>query len=271
MRVEAVRADPTLCELQTRMTQALFAQNPAGQGLPAAWFGGPLSGAEGLKVHRNTVLGALSTALRQSYPAIDRLVGEAFFDRMAIAFTRAHPPAEPQLAAWGAGFAEFVAGFPGTEQLAFLPELARFEWLLDELSRSLPGDVETASAWPLGEGQGQGEGLWLRFAPTLRLLPTQFPIAALHEALLVEDAERVAQLAAQVGEGAQALWRDAEGVHARTLQPAAARCLALLLAGETLPAALEAARGELDAADFMNLISTDLLQAGFSQLSGAQP
>ena len=86
-------------------------------------------------MHRNTVLGALSNALRLSYLAIDRLVGEDFFDRMAVEYARAAPPREPQLDVYGSGFAEFIAGFPGTERLPYLSELARLDWQLAELGR----------------------------------------------------------------------------------------------------------------------------------------
>jgi len=256
-------AEPTLAELQLRMVRALLAQEAAAQALPPGWFTGAHPGAEGLRVHRNTVLGALAEALRQSYPALDALFGEAFFDRMAVAWARSAPPAEPQLAAWGEGFANFVGGFPGTEHLGFVTELARFEWQLDELGRVLPLPIGLAPAQLLATD------LELRFAPTLRLLPTQYPVAALHEALLDGDAERVALLAAQQGEGGQALWRDAAGVHSRTLRPEATRCLALLLAGDELPAALEAARGNTSESEYMAIITADLLQAGFTQISGA--
>jgi hypothetical protein len=111
--------------------------------------------------------------------------------------------------------------------------------------------------------------LVLRLAPTLRLLPTRYPVAALHEALLDGEAPRVALLAAQQGEGGQALWRDEAGVHSRTLRPEAARCLALLLAGDELAPALEGARGTLSEAEFMAVITADLLQAGFTQITGA--
>lgn len=264
MRAEPARAEPSLAQLQARMSAALLAPDAAAQALPAGWFTGRHAGEEGLRVHRNTVLGACSAALRQSYPAIDKLVGEAFFDRMAVEFVRAQPPAEPQLAAWGARFASFAAAFPGTGGLPYLAELGHFEWQLDELGRALPGGFDGAREWPLGAGLG------LRLVGTLVLLPGRFPIVALHEALLAEDAARVAQLAQQEEECGHALWRDGSGVHARLLRAEAARCLASLLAGESLDAALEGARGACDEQHFTNVITADLLQAGFTNLSGAQ-
>jgi hypothetical protein len=77
------------------MAAALLAADPAAQGLPEVLFAGAHPGAVGLRVHRNTVLGALSNALRSSFKSVERLVGEAFFDRMAVAYARANPPLAP--------------------------------------------------------------------------------------------------------------------------------------------------------------------------------
>jgi hypothetical protein len=57
----------------------------------------------------------------------------------------------------------------------------------------------------------------------------------------------------------------------RLLHPAAARCLVLLQAGEALQPALESARGDLAEADFMDIVRADLLEAGFTTLTGSPP
>jgi hypothetical protein len=129
------RAEGMLAALQARMSGALLAAAPAAQLLPEACFAGAQRGAVGLRVHRNTVLGALANALRLSHAAVDRLVGEAFFDRMAVGYARAAPPRAPQLDEYGEGFSAWIAGFPGTEALPYISELARFEWALSELGR----------------------------------------------------------------------------------------------------------------------------------------
>jgi hypothetical protein len=263
----ASAAGPGLGELQARMAGALLAADAAAQSLPAGWIAGRVAPADALHAHRNTVLGALSHALRLSYPAIDRLVGEAYFDRMAVAFVRERPPAEPQLAGYGAGFAEFIAAFPGLDALPYVAELARFEWQFDELARlraDLGGTQQLAGSQDAIE---LGGGLVLRFAATLRVLVTRHPVAALREALLQEDAPRVATLAQSAGVHAQALWRGPAGVCVRLLHPAAARCLVLLQAGEPLQPALAASRGLLAEAAFMDIIRADLLEAGFTTLT----
>ncbi len=131
-------AEADLASLQARMASALLAADPHAQRLPSEWFRGAPAGTAGLRVHRNTVLSAISNALRLTHPAIERLVGEEFFDRMAIEYARAAPPAVPQLDEYGAGFAASIAGFPGTETLPYLSELARLDWELSALGRLRP-------------------------------------------------------------------------------------------------------------------------------------
>ena len=259
---QAGAAAPTLAQLQSGFVAALLAADTGAQSAPAGWISGRVPAAEALRVHRNTVLGGLSHALRLSYPAIDKLVGEAFFDRMAVAYARAHPPLEPQLAGHGAGFAGFIVGFPGTEGLPFIADLARFEWQFDELAR-------LRAQPPIGSQDAieLGGGLLLRFDPSLRVLEARWPVIGLREALLAEDAPRVASLAQPPGEHVQALWRSADGVSTRALHPAAARCLVRLQAGDPLQAALEAARGGLEEAPFMDIIRADLLEAGFTTIT----
>ena len=70
-------AEPTLAVLQARMAAALLAGDADAQELPEDLFAGAHPGAVGLRVHRNTVLGTISNALRLSFEAVDRLVGEA--------------------------------------------------------------------------------------------------------------------------------------------------------------------------------------------------
>jgi len=57
------------------------------------------------------------------------LVGEAFFGAMGRCFVRARPPQSPVMAEYGAGFADFIAGFAPARTLPYLPDVARLEWL----------------------------------------------------------------------------------------------------------------------------------------------
>ena len=99
----------------------------------------PLSGARaaplprGITVHRNTVVKGLVDALADNYPTVERLVGRDWFVACAAEYARAFPPAVPMLALYGAGFADYLAGFGPAAQLPYLPDVARVDRLWTEV------------------------------------------------------------------------------------------------------------------------------------------
>jgi hypothetical protein len=256
-------SEHSLAALQSRMAAALLAADPVEQRLPEAWFAGAHAGAVGLRVHRNTVLGALSNALRLSFTATDKLVGEAFFDRMAIDYARAQPPSAPQLDEYGAGFAASISDFPGTGSLPYLGELAHFEWQLARLAR-------TRAAPAAGPVLQLDDGVRLRFAAPLSLHSARHPVQRLRDAILAEDTVTLAAIA-PVGTGGfhYALWRTRAGVNVRELSLGSARFLAAVYAGASAIDALAAAAGtRTDAgdADTAGLLGQEILPAGFVQV-----
>jgi len=266
-------ASPTrwsLAELQSRMAAALMAADEPARELPEALFAGAMPGAEGLRVHRNSVLGALSHALRLGYPAVDRLVGEAFFDRMAVDFARAQPPAAPQLGAWGAGFADFIRGFPGTGQLPYLAELAHFDARFDALARTVPDDHFRGVVTPVDDT------VRLCFTAGLLVHSSPYPVEALRDAILAEDATRLQTIDLEPGEHSFAMWRSGAGVMVQALGKAAAGYLRAALGGadgeRALVAALAAAGpvagGEASVAQ---LLQHEILQAKFVCIKTVDP
>jgi hypothetical protein len=79
-------------------------------------------------VHRNNVKASLGAALAARFPVVWRLVGVEFFRAMAVVFVERHPPRSPVLAAYGAGFADFLDGFEPVADLPYLADVARLEW-----------------------------------------------------------------------------------------------------------------------------------------------
>lgn len=79
-------------------------------------------------VYRNNVAVGLSQALGRRFPAIRRLVGEAYFQALTRAFAAAAPPSSPVLLAWGERFPAFLAGFPPLAGYPYLADVARIEW-----------------------------------------------------------------------------------------------------------------------------------------------
>lgn len=245
------------------MAAALLAADAHGQQLPADWFCGAHPGAVGLRVHRNTVLTGISGALRQSHAAVDRLVGEEFFDRMAIEYARAMPPTVPQLDAYGAGFAEYIDGFPGTENLPYLAALARLDWALAQLGHLRP----EADGGPELKLEG---GVRLRFAAPLRTHAAPFAVDQLRAAILDEDLETLRAISLKPAEHHYALWRTEAGVHVRSLSTASARFLEAALRGEEGAAALAAAAAvDQGAEELAAQLSQEILAAGFVRVTTA--
>ena len=122
---------PPLAELQRQFARAVM----TGEAL-AGLFAGPA--AEALSVHRDTIMAAMVNALRISYPTVDVLVGEEFFDQACRVFADTHLPGTASLAAYGEGFADFLAGFAPAATLAYLPDVARLDRAVEAALRTLP-------------------------------------------------------------------------------------------------------------------------------------
>jgi hypothetical protein len=113
--------------------QAAFARTLLGDdGAPLAALiaADGLAAEERLDVYRNNVFASLTEVLRDTFPAVCRLVDERFFAYAAHEFIRCHPPQRAVLAEYGAQFAAFLAGFAPAGELVYLANVARLEWLM---------------------------------------------------------------------------------------------------------------------------------------------
>src|SRR5260370_8274137 len=80
-----------------------------------------IAATERLAVYRNNVQISLTDALRDTFPAVCRIVDERFFAYAAHIFLGRHPPRRACLAEYGAGFADFLPPFPPCPYLVYLP------------------------------------------------------------------------------------------------------------------------------------------------------
>jgi len=260
-----------LAALQAQMSAALLAADPVAQELPEQLFAGAYPGTVGLRVHRNTVLSALSNALRSSFKTVEHLVGEAFFDRMAVAYARTRPPQAPQLDAYGADFPAFIAGFPGTEALPYLAGLASFDWQLDELGRQRAGSLAGADRLARGRSLLLEGGARLHFAASLRLHEAHYPVDELREAILAQDTETLALIGRRSGDHHYALWRTERGVKLSRLGAAAAAFLRAALEGADAEQAISVAAAAGAGAEVAGLLAAEILPAGFLRIEAAAP
>lgn len=136
-------------------------------------------------VYRNNVVVSLTKALEEGFPAIRKLVGDAFFAAMAGEFLRAHPPRSPMLMLYGDDFADFLAGFPPVARLGYLPDVARLEMALRHSYHAADAPAvapETLAALGLEALMGRA----LRLAPALRVVQSDWPVVSIWRAQMQE-------------------------------------------------------------------------------------
>lgn len=124
-----VPTDVPLQQTQTLFAQALFDARQQDQALPL--FKGDAQRAEQrFALYRGNLVGAWSKTLASTYPVLQQLVGEEFFDGLSRAYGKAYPSASGDLNQFGAHFAQFLRAFEHVADYPYFPDMARLEWQL---------------------------------------------------------------------------------------------------------------------------------------------
>jgi hypothetical protein len=192
-----------------------------------------------LSVYRNTMRGTLGNALRLSYPAVQRLVGEAFFDGAAQIFAAAHPPRCADLYAYGEEFANFLQHFAPAASLAYLPDVARLEWAVNRALHA--PDAPALDLSQLG-GLAPDDHGRVRFTPhpSMTLLRCAHPADAIWRAVLQGDDAAMAAIDLTSGSVHLLVQRLADEVEVLRLDESEWRFAEALFGGKTLGEALAA-------------------------------
>ena len=130
--------------MQLSAFQDGFSAALRGQAVHAPWLAA-LASQPGFAVYRNTVLKGNIDALQASYPTVCQLVGEDWLRAAAAVFARTQPPRDGLLMDYGAGFADFLAGFAPAAELPYLSAVARLDrcWTECHLAADAPTDTPT--------------------------------------------------------------------------------------------------------------------------------
>src|SRR5712691_11487100 len=112
---------PTLLEMQTAMRQSLVHRDIAAVSAMLAAHVAP----DRLDIYRNTFLLTLTKALRLCFPAVQKLVGEEFFEGAAQICVAEHPPRSAWLDQYGGAFPDFLQAFSPAESVPYLSDVAR--------------------------------------------------------------------------------------------------------------------------------------------------
>ena len=253
---------PSLRELQRGFAAAtVFGDEAsiAGLGIVAA----ELSPVARIAIYRNNVLGNYRKVMAATYPVVRRLVGGAFFDAAIEAFVRAHPSPHGDVNRYGGELARFLATYPPARELAYLPDVARLEWALDQANIAADAaslDLALLAAVP---EQALGE---LRFAlhPSMQLIVSPYPIFRIWQ---VNQPDHTGDDHVDLGEGGDALLiaRNTNGVSVERLTSGTQAFLQALARNARLADAVEralAAEPSFDlSAALRNCVATQIIVA----------
>ncbi len=178
-------------------------------------------------------------ALQAAYPVLAEFIGHENFSPLARDFWHAHPPHSGDLSRWGETLAEWLASLPALADEPCLPDLARVEWALHHAASAADGSADLTSFQRLT--QEDPKGLGLRLAPGAALIRSRWPVVSLVQAHR-EHSPSLAEAAQRLNDGVAEcalVWRQGLRPRVSACTPAEARWLEALIAGASLPDALE--------------------------------
>lgn len=137
--------------------------------------------ADASAIYRNNFFSTLSGALAEVYPVVRRLVGAQFFVQMTKLFISAFPSRSGDIQNFGAEFADFICTYEPTAGLAYLPDVARLEWLCHKAFHAADSGATAITKVLQIPYQQYGR---LRFAlhPACLLHHSAYPVAAIWRA-----------------------------------------------------------------------------------------
>jgi uncharacterized protein len=181
-----------------------------------------------MAVYRSNVYGNWRGALAGAYPVVRRIVGEEYFEALARGYAAAFPSVSGDLHEYGQRLAEYLAAHADTQDLPYLPDVARLEWLAHRAHYA-------ADPSPFDNSRPTEA----RLAPACALLESEWPLARIWDAHQEGGDPASVDLAA--GPDRVLVHRAHWRVEVCSPRPGDYRFLERLGAGDALGAALEAA------------------------------
>lgn len=169
---------PPLTEMQTAMAQYLT--SPPGPDVPeplrALLPAGTAHAERRFAIYKNNVYARLVDALRDTFPAVARLVGDEFFRYAAVDYIARTPPKPEPLTHYGRAFPDFLAAFAPAADIAYLADVARLEMLYLESYHAADAVTQDTAALESGN-----ENTHPVLHPSARFLTSPFQISRIWE------------------------------------------------------------------------------------------
>lgn len=244
----------TLRELQKAMASDILAADGGASGFI---LDDGISAADRLCIYRNTYLSTMIAALRITYPAVKKLVGDDFFESAALAFIEGQPPSSAYLNEYGAGFGDFLSHFPPAINIPYLADVARLEWEMSCATNA--ADAPSLDPAALGElSESEQENLRLIFHPATRLIALAYPADEIWRSVLGNDDDALRAIDIGTGPIHLLVQRTDNGVAIKRLTDTEWRFSRALAKGERLADALN------EDADLVGLLGEHIACGRFS-------
>ncbi len=130
-----------LADLQRQIRNAVI--NRDGEPVATLLVGGILP-SKRLDIHLRHYETSLTAAVVGRFPATGWLLGPKRLEEAARRFVHTSPPTSPCIAEYGSGFPAFLATWPDTAPLAYMPAFADLDWHLGRLAVSVDTAPVTA-------------------------------------------------------------------------------------------------------------------------------
>jgi hypothetical protein len=219
---------PSLPDLQAAFARAVIDHD---EDAAADWIAAAhgLDAPARIAIYRNNVFGNYRNTLREVYPVIHALVGEPFFNRAADAYASRYPSRSGDLNDFGGELGEFLAQWPPSAQLVYLPDVAKLEWAMESVfhaADAAPLDLQALAAVP------PEVFATLRFDlhPASRIVCSPYPILRIWQVnqpgFTADQSVRL-----DAGEDALLVVRRSSGVQLERLSPGELELLQCLAAG----------------------------------------
>ncbi len=192
---------------------------------------------ERYNVYRNNVTVSLIEALAAIFPAVRRITGEEFFRAMARFHIRETPPNSPLLFEYGRDFPAFIASYEYAQDMPWLADVARIERAWLNAYHAADAEPLSPSVLTAVPAERLGDLVFMPH-PAARIVRSRFAAVTIFAANRIRDPfDKI-----NAGEPEDALiTRPGFEVDVRRLPAGEAEFLSLLIAGEPLGVAADAA------------------------------
>ena len=256
---------PTLLEVQAAMQASLVHRDNE---VISAMLAGHIP-ADRLDIYRNTFVHTLTRALRLSFPATERLVGEEFFAGAAQFFITEHPPREAWLDRFGGAFPDFLRAFPQAKSIVYLGDVAELEWAVNNALHA--ADAAPLDVALLGAVSPEDQGrISFVVHPSVGLVRLAHPADAIRHAVLMGDDQALGTIDIESGPVRLLVARRETGVEVERLDERPGFSCRHLCAGLPIEAALDVA-GDFDCSTALADHLTSGRFSGFELATPAEP